>query len=193
MHEPLDETALLDPTSTYAASKAAADLMIGQMVRDGLRAIRFCPFNHTGPGQTEAFVTPAFAAQIARIEAAQQPPVVRVGNLEALRDFLDVRDVVEAYVQGIVRPNLPSGAIYNIASGVPRRIADILYSLLAQARVAITVEADAARMRPNDTPLAIGSSSRAAVDLGWRPRITWEATLADTLAYWRSKIASEHS
>ncbi|WP_163202527.1 GDP-mannose 4,6-dehydratase, partial [Citrobacter koseri] len=76
---------------------AAADLLVGQMARDGLGAVRMRPFNHTGPGQTEAFVVPAFAAQIARIEAGLQEPTLRVGNLEALRDFLDVRDVVAAY------------------------------------------------------------------------------------------------
>ncbi|KAB1075098.1 GDP-mannose 4,6-dehydratase [Methylobacterium planeticum] len=189
----LDEAALLDPTNPYAASKAAADLLVGQMARDGLRSVRLRPFNHTGPGQTTAFVVPAFAAQVARIEAGLQPPTLQVGNLDALRDFLDVRDVVDAYVRAIFLPDLASGTILNIASGVPRRIGDALEGLRALARREIRIEPDPARMRPNDTPLAIGDASRARAALGWAPRIAWETTLADTLDFWRETVAREGS
>ena len=96
---PLDETALLDPVSVYGATKAAADLMVGQMVRQGLRAIRLRPFNHTGPGQSEDFVVASFAAQIARIERGEQMPVIRVGDLTSRRDFVDVHDVVGAIAE----------------------------------------------------------------------------------------------
>ncbi|WP_336492333.1 GDP-mannose 4,6-dehydratase [Methylobacterium nigriterrae] len=186
---PLDEGALLDPTNPYAASKAAADLLIGQMARDGLNAVRLRPFNHTGPGQSEAFVVPAFAAQVARIEAGRQEPVLRVGNLDALRDFLDVRDVADAYLRAIFAPAIGGGTILNIASGVPRRIGEALDGLRALARVDIRVEPDPTRMRPNDTPLAIGDASRARASLGWTPRIAWETTLADTLDHWRKMVA----
>jgi GDP-4-dehydro-6-deoxy-D-mannose reductase len=189
----LDETALLDPTNPYAASKAAADLLIGQMARDGLRSVRLRPFNHTGPGQSTAFVVPAFAAQVARIEAGLQPPVLQVGNLDALRDFLDVRDVVDAYVRAIFVPDLAGGQILNIASGVPRRIGDALDGLRALARREIRIEPDLARMRPNDTPLAIGDAARARAILGWAPGIAWETTLADTLAFWRETVAREQT
>ena len=97
---PLKETDPLQPLNEYAATKAAADLALGALAANGLRVIRFRPFNHTGPGQTDEFVVPAFASQIARIEKGAQPPVMMVGNLDAQRDFLDVRDVVDAYVAG---------------------------------------------------------------------------------------------
>ena len=189
----LDETALLDPTNPYAASKAAADLLIGQMARDGLRSVRLRPFNHTGPGQSTAFVVPAFAAQVARIEAGLQPPVLQVGNLDALRDFLDVRDVVDAYVRAIFAPDLARGQVLNIASGVPQRIGDALDGLRALARCEIRIEPDPARMRPNDTPLAIGDATRARAALGWAPGIAWETTLADTLDFWRENVAREQA
>jgi GDP-4-dehydro-6-deoxy-D-mannose reductase len=151
------------------------------------------PFNHTGPGQSTAFVVPAFAAQIARIEAGLQAPVLKVGNLDALRDFLDVRDVADAYVRALFQPDLASGTILNVASGVPRRIGDALEGLRALARCEIKVEPDPARMRPNDTPLAIGDAARARALLGWAPAIAWETTLADTLDFWREAVTRERT
>lgn len=186
---PLDEGALLDPANTYAASKAAADLAVGQMARDGLKAVRMRPFNHTGPGQSEAFVVPAFAAQVARIEAGRQAPTLRVGNLEALRDFLDVRDVAAAYAAAVTAPELETGLILNLASGRPRPIRDALTTLTALARVPVAVEPDPERMRPNDTPFAVGDATRAKALLGWAPRIPWETTIADTLEFWRAAVA----
>lgn len=189
---PLHEGALLDPANPYAASKAAADLMIGQMARDGLRAIRFRPFNHTGPGQTEDFVVPAFAAQIARIERGLQEPVMRVGNLEAQRDFLDVRDVVAAYAEAALADfdsDLAAGTILNLASGTPRRISDVLQSLLDRARAPIRIEPDPDRMRPNDVPLALGDASRARSLLRWAPKVPWEATVDAVLDHWRAVAA----
>lgn len=188
---PLDEEALLDPTNPYAASKAAADLLVGQMARDGLKAVRMRPFNHTGPGQTEAFVVPAFAAQVARIEAGRQAPTLRTGNLDALRDFLDVRDVAAAYVAAVLAPELEPGLILNVASGTPRPIRDALTALIALAHVPIAVEPDPERMRPNDTPFAVGDAARAKHLLGWAPRIPWETTIADTLESWRAVVAKE--
>lgn len=188
---PLHEGALLDPANPYAASKAAADLMMGQMARDGLRAIRFRPFNHTGPGQTEDFVVPAFAAQIARIERGLQEPVMRVGNLEAHRDFLDVRDVAGAYAEAALSRSdaeLSPGTILNLASGVPRRISDVLQALLDRSRVPIRIEPDPARMRPNDVPLAVGDASRARSLLRWSPTVRWEATLDAVLEHWRAVV-----
>ncbi len=187
---PADETTLLDPATTYAATKAAADLLIGQMARDGLRSVRFRPFNHTGPGQTERYVVPAFAAQIARIEQGVQEPVLRVGNLDARRDFLDVRDVVDAYVLTILRSErLDPGTVINLASGRARRVGDILDALLARARTPIRVEQDPARMRAADTPLAVGDASRASALLGWKPSIAWDATLDDVLGDQRGQVS----
>src|SRR5262249_50548134 len=95
--EPLTELHPLQPMNEYAATKSAADLALGALAMSGLKAIRFRPFNHTGPGQTLDFVVPAFAHQIARIEKGLQSPTIQVGNLDVKRDFLDVRDIVDAY------------------------------------------------------------------------------------------------
>jgi len=178
----LDENALLAPLDEYSASKAAADLALGPFIRSGLKCIRLRPFNHTGPGQSEAFVVPAFAAQIARIEARLTPPIIRVGNLDAQRDFLDVRDVANAYV--LVMKNferLESGTVLNIASGIPRRISDILASLIARSRVEISVEQDPMRQRPGDLPILLGDASRARRLLHWRPEYSFEDTLTALL------------
>jgi GDP-4-dehydro-6-deoxy-D-mannose reductase len=179
----LDETALMAPANAYAATKAAADLGLGAMATSGLKTIRFRPFNHTGAGQTEGFAVPAFAAQIARIEAGQAEPVMRVGDLSAERDFLDVADVVDAYLAAIQRSDkLTSGTVLNLASGVPRRMQAVLDGLLALSRKTIRIEIDPARMRPGDIPRYVGNAAAAHRVLGWSPRRTFEATLADVLA-----------
>jgi len=186
---PMDETALLAPNGDYAATKAAADLALGALAGRGLRSVRLRPFNHTGPGQTEAFVVPSFAAQIARIEAGLHPPVMRVGNLDATRDFLDVRDVTSAYALAVLKSsNLDPGVVLNVASGAPRTIRSVLDELLALSRARITVEVDPSRMRPSDTPLYVGNAQAARRLLGWAPRRSFSATLADVLAYWRHTV-----
>ena len=188
----LDEQARLAPLNTYAATKAAADLALGAMAAEGLAVLRLRAFNHTGPGQSEDFVIPAFARQIARIEAGLAPPVIRVGALTPERDFLDVRDVARAYAAAITRAAmLPRDMILNISSGTPRRIGDILASLLALSKVEVRIEEDAARLRPSDIPRAIGDSHRARELLDWQPRIAWQDTLADVLNDWRARVHKE--
>lgn len=186
----LDESAALNPLNVYAATKAAADLLLGQMAEDGLQAVRFRPFNHTGPGQSDRFVVPAFAAQIAAIERGEREPVMRVGNLEAKRDFLDVRDVVAAYALAITAPSLPRGLILNLASGQPRRIGDVLDTLLGMSAARIAVVLDPALMRPSDIPLTGGSRQRAEQLLGWHPAVDWQTTLSDVLDTCRRAKAS---
>jgi GDP-4-dehydro-6-deoxy-D-mannose reductase len=180
---PLSETDLLAPNTAYAATKAAA----GQ----GLRVIRCRPFNHTGPGQTEDFVLPNFAAQIARIERGQQPPVLKVGNLDAMRDFLDVRDVADAYVRCILRSaDLAPGTILNIASGRPVSIRALLDQMLAAARVPIQVEIDPARWRANDVPCFVGDAAAARRALDWAPRHDFAAMTAALLEAQRAVYSS---
>jgi GDP-4-dehydro-6-deoxy-D-mannose reductase len=180
---PLDENALLAPVDEYAVTKAAADLALGAMARRGLKSIRFRPFNHFGPGQAETFVIPAFAMQIAQIEAGLAEPVIHVGNLDAERDFLDVRDVVDAYALAVrsAEDMQAPGIILNIASGVPRRIGDILGRLLAQSRVRIEIEQDPMRLRPSDVPRMVGDADRARQKLGWTPSRSFDDTLAAVL------------
>jgi GDP-4-dehydro-6-deoxy-D-mannose reductase len=187
----LDEDALLAPTNDYGVTKAAADLALGCMAAQGLRCLRLRPFNHTGRNQTEDFVIPRFAMQIARIEAGIQPPVIKVGNLNTERDFLDVRDVCRSYALAIARSkDLKSGVIYNIASGVPRRISDILENLRSMSDTCVEIQYDQSRMFPSDTPSLIGDASRARRDLNWEPRIEFDETLKDMLAFARMSVAS---
>lgn len=188
---PIREDAPLGPTSSYGASKACADILIGQMATDGLRGIRFRPFNHTGPGQLQSYVVPAFARQVAEIEAGRQAPVINVGNLEAERDFLDVRDVVEAYVAAATSDHeIQAGTAMNIASGCARSIRSILDVLLADASLPIEVVVNPALVRSNEVPRICGDASRAAELLGWRPKIPFERTIADVLEFWRAQLRS---
>ncbi|MDG4876490.1 GDP-mannose 4,6-dehydratase [Mesorhizobium sp. WSM4935] len=188
--QPLDESTLLAPIDDYAVTKAAADLALGALSRQGLRCIRMRPFNHTGPGQTEAFAVPAFAMQIARIEAGLAPPVIRVGNLDARRDFLDVRDVANAYARAVLNSrNLAPNIIFNVASGVPWRVGDILDLLLAQSSAKIVMEQDPLRLRPSDLPCIVGDASRARSLLGWAPEHPFEDTLAAVLEDCRARAA----
>lgn len=194
----VSEKTLLAPLNIYGATKAAADLALGAMAAEGLRVLRLRPSNHTGPGQSDSFAVPAFARQLARIAAGLQPPIMHVGNLDSSRDFLDVRDVCAAYVACLHRAStegnpIPSGSIFNISSGVPRRIGDVLEELREIAGVAVELRADPARMRPSEIPLAISDASRANAVLGWRPTITWHQTLSDVLSDWHNRVAGERS
>lgn len=186
---PLDEAALPAPLNTYAATKAAADLALGAMAAEGLHVIRVRPFNHTGPGQAPAFVVAAFAEQVARVAAGLQPPVLRVGALESMRDFLDVRNVCAAYAACLARSAaLASGTVLNLASGQPRRVGDILAALMAAAGVEAEIATDAGRLRPTDIPVAAGDAGLARRLLGWAPAIAWERTIADVLADWQARV-----
>jgi GDP-4-dehydro-6-deoxy-D-mannose reductase len=186
----LDEASLLQPQNPYAASKAAADIMAGQYAAQGMQVIRVRPFNHIGPGQRHEFVVPAFASQIARIEAGQQDPILKVGNLEAQRDFLDVRDVVRAYLLALEQiESLDPGLILNICSGNPKKISELLQGLLNHTDCDIKIEEDPDRMRPSEIPLAAGDSTAVSACLDWQPRIPLDKTLGEILTYWRNKIA----
>jgi GDP-4-dehydro-6-deoxy-D-mannose reductase len=186
---PLAEDAPLRPANPYAASKAAADLAIGEMSLRGLRALRMRPFNHTGTGQTEAYVVAAFARQVARIAAGLQEPVLRVGALDRWRDFLDVRDVCTGYVAALqAAPSLPPGIVFNLASGRPRRISDILTDLLRMAGVSPRIESEASRLRPTDITRTEGDASVARATLAWAPVVPWEETLSNVLADWHARI-----
>lgn len=185
---PVSEDAPLAPMDPYGVTKAAGDLALGALANEGLRCLRLRPFNHTGPGQSEDFAIPAFAAQIARIEAGQQAPVLKVGNLEAVRDFLDMRDVLRCYGELIARSgDLRPGEALNIASGVGLRIGDALDLLVAQSAAPITIEADPARQRPSDLPQIIGNPARIKARIGFALRIPHAQMLADTLAHFRAR------
>ncbi|MDE2333487.1 MAG: GDP-mannose 4,6-dehydratase [Rhodospirillales bacterium] len=185
---PLGEDAPLAPLTPYAATKAAADLAVAAI--PGLAAVRLRAFNHTGPGQSAAFVVPAFARQICRIALGRQAPVMTVGRLDTARDFLDVRDVARAYVLSL-RHALGGGrGAFNIASGTARPIGDVLAALLALAAVAPRI-VPAAGERAADVLSPCGDAARARAVLGWQPAIAWPTTLADVLADWRERVRDE--
>lgn len=185
------EDSPLKPMTAYGATKAAADIAIGQMCYDGLRAIRFRPFNHTGPGQSDAYVVPAFASQVARIMAGQMKPAIEVGNLTAHRDFLDVRDVVRAYAWAALgRGEGMEGGVFNLASGKAVRIQSILDTLIRLSGKPIEVVVAPDRVRPVDIPHASGDATAVRQALGWQPEIDLETTISDVLEDWRRKIGA---
>lgn len=184
---PVKETQPLRPDSPYGVSKVAQDLL-GQQYFLGrqLPIVRVRPFNHIGPRQHMRFVAPAFASQIAAIEAGRQPPVLKVGNLAARRDFTDVRDMMRAYVLALEQGE--PGDVYNLGSGRSRSIQELLDTLVAAASVAVQVETDPARMRPADVPDIFCDTSKFVARTGWKPAIPFEQSLRDLLDYERQRL-----
>jgi GDP-4-dehydro-6-deoxy-D-mannose reductase len=184
---PLDEQTPLRPVNPYAVSKAAQDLLAYQYhISHNLRAIRLRLFNHIGPRQSEQFVASAFAVQIARIEAARQEPLLRVGDLAAERDFTDVRDIARAYA--LAAQYGEPGQAYNIGSGRTVSIRWLLDTLLAFSTRDIAVEPDPVRMRPADVPRVVCDNRRFRERAAWAPQIPLEQTLYDILEYWRAHV-----
>ncbi len=185
----LDETAPLAPLNLYAATKAAAELALSAMSADGLRLLRLRAFNHTGPGQPATYVVPAFARQIARIEAGHAPPEMLVGALTPEREFLDVRDVCAAYSLAAKNAaTLPNNTILNIASGHPTPIGAMLDHLLTQTKSPITTRPDPALLRPIEIARSTGNATLARKLLGWEPQIPMIETLNAVLEYERQQI-----
>lgn len=188
---PLDETAPLAPMNLYAATKAAADLALGAQVGEGLRLLRLRPFNHTGPGQDERFVVPAFAGQIARIEAGLIAPELFVGRLTPERDFLDIRDVCDAYVRCVARDDeLADDEILNLASGRAVRIGDLLEHMLALSPAKIMVRQEPSRLRNAEVQKVVGDAGKARNLLGWEARTKIEETVETVLRGARKKVAA---
>ncbi|MBI3360342.1 MAG: GDP-mannose 4,6-dehydratase [Chloroflexi bacterium] len=188
---PVRETTSLRPYSPYGVSKVAQDLLALQyFLSRGLHAVRVRPSNHIGPRQNERFVAPAFARQIARIEAGLQPPVMRVGNLSARRDFTDVRDIARAY--WLVLERGEPGEVYNVGSGLAVPVQAILDGLLALTTADIRVEVDAALLRPVDLPEQSCDPGKLRARTGWEPQITLEQTLRDLLDYERARLTERN-
>ncbi|MCY3867350.1 MAG: GDP-mannose 4,6-dehydratase [Chloroflexi bacterium] len=184
---PLDEDAAIRPTNPYSVSKVAQDMLALQYyLSHDLPIMRARPFNHIGPGQNERFVAPAFAKQIAAIEEDAGDAVIYVGNLEAKRDFTDVRDIVRAYHM-IVEKGKP-GEAYNIASGLAHSIRHLLDTLLQLSDIEIEVRVDPERLRPVDVPEIRGDSRKLRRDTGWQPKLSFEDTLRDVLSDCRGRI-----
>ncbi|HEX72120.1 MAG TPA: NAD-dependent epimerase/dehydratase family protein [Candidatus Hydrogenedentes bacterium] len=187
---PITETHPLNPANPYAISKAAADLYCAYLHKAyGMETLRMRPFNHSGPGQVEAFVLSNFARQIAEIEGERRAPLMRVGNLSAARDFLHVNDVVRAYELAALHGR--AGEAYNVCSGESRVIREALNLLFEMGRKTIVIDEDPARMRPVDIPDIRGSHEKLTAHTGWTPQIPFEKILEDVLNYWRETLAAE--
>ena len=185
--EVVTETTELAPMNPYAASKVAAELVAQQYVRQGLKGVILRPFNHIGPGQAKGFVTSAFASQIADFESSKLDDcVIKVGNLEAFREFLNVKDVSKAYVSILkASDSLTSGGIFNISSGQPVKIEEVLNRLLSLSSKHINVVQDINLLRPSEIEKACGSSKKLFNALGWKPSIDLTDSLQEVLNSWR--------
>ena len=184
---PIDETTPFRPNSPYGVSKLTQDMMALQYFNSHrLPTLRARSFNHLGPGQADDFAASAFARQIAEIELGLREPVVRVGNLSAERDFTDVRDVVRAY--WLLAQHGEAGLCYNIGSGAPRTIRELLDTLLELSPASIRVEVDPARLRPSDVPRSYCDNRRLRLATGWQPQIDLRTTLRDLLESWRTQL-----
>lgn len=185
--EPLDENRAFEPTSPYSVSKVAQDMLgLQYFLSHQIPIIRARPFNHIGPSQRGGFVAADFASQIAAIEAGEQEPVMYVGNLDAERDFTDVRDVVRAY--HLMATLGEPGEAYNVCSGHAHSIQYLLDTLLSYSTAEIEVRRDPARMRPSDVPRRLGDATKLRNITGWEPVIPFEQTLLDILNDWRERL-----
>ena len=183
---PVNESCPLRPNNPYAASKAAVDLLgIEHHLAHGTDVISVRPFNHAGPRQSARYVLAGLAFQVAQVEAGRSGRV-EVGNLDIIRDFTDVRDVVRAY-RMLAQSGQP-GEIYNLGSGSGTKIADALEYLRSMARSPIEIHVDQARVRPVDQPMLVADAAKLRAAVGWQARYSIEQTLGDMLEFWRGSI-----
>lgn len=184
---PIDEETSLNPTSPYSVSKIAQDFLgLTYFLSYKLKIVRVRPFNHIGPRQSPHFVVSSFAKQIAEIEKGKGEPILHVGNLEAKRDFTSVKDMVRAYSAAVEKGE--NGGAYNIGSGISYKISDILSKLVSMSSSKIKIEKDESLFRPSDSLDLVCDASKFIKLTGWKPRYSIEATLKDTLDYWRNII-----
>lgn len=181
---PITEQSPALPNSPYAISKLAQEQLAHYYGTRGFDCIVARPFNHIGPGQNPGFLVPDLAQQVVAFERGKTA-VVTVGNLDAQRDYTDVRDIVRAY--RLLIESGVAGKIYNVCSGTPRSGHDILTSILSAAGNQPPVEQDPAKMRPSDTPIIYGSHATLTKDTGWRPTIDIQTTIDDVMDDWRSR------
>jgi len=184
---PIKENSPLRPLSPYGVSKVGQDLLAYQYYMSyKLNVVRTRGFNHTGPRRGEVFVCSDFARQIVLVERGLQPPVMRVGNLDAERDFTDVRDMVRAYWLSLEK--CKPGEVYNICSGKSYKISAVLEMLLGMTKETIEVKVNESKFRPSDVLVLQGDSSKFRKETGWEPEIPFEKTLKDIIDYWRGRI-----
>jgi len=181
---PITETNPLRPLSPYAVSKVATDMLGYQYHQSyGLKIVRTRAFNHSGPRRGEPFMTSNFAKQVAEIEKGIKKPIIHVGNLDAYRDFTDVRDIVNAYYLALQKCTF--GDVYNICSGEAQKVESVLNILIKRAGIEVEIVQDPERMRPSDVKILKCNSSKFRMKTGWVPKYTFRETMYDLLDYWR--------
>ncbi len=184
---PVNENTPFRPANPYSVSKIAQDFLGMQYVISyKMPIIRIRPFNHVGPRQAPGFVLSDFAKTIAEIEKGKQEPLMKVGNMEAKRDFTDVRDMVKVYP--LVLEKGTPGEVYNAGSGKSHQIQEIMDILIAYSHTEITLESDPSKFRPSDVPEVIADTTKVTTLTGWKPEIPFEQTIKDTLDYWRNIV-----
>ena len=190
-NDAITENHPIGPVNPYGISKLAQEILARRFSDDGLPVLLTRSFTHLGPRQDLSYAASSFAYQIAEIEAGRAAPVIQVGNLDARRDLLDVRDTVRAY-QDLMISGIP-GKPYNVCSGRAHEIKTIVRTLLKLSRIPISVQQDATRLRPSDHSCLLGDRERISSELGWNPQIPLKKTLLDILEYWRQEIKTvEH-
>jgi GDP-4-dehydro-6-deoxy-D-mannose reductase len=184
---PINENNPFRPNNPYSVSKIAQDMLGYQyFLSHGLSVIRVRPFNHIGPRQNEEFVASSFAKQIAEAELGLREPTIYVGNLDAKRDFTDVRDMVRAYWLALTKGR--PGEVYNLGSGQAVRIGEILRILLRKSGITVGIVKEESRLRRADVSELVCDASKFRGEMGWRPEIPLDKTLQDILDYWRSQL-----
>jgi GDP-4-dehydro-6-deoxy-D-mannose reductase len=184
---PIREATPLRPLSPYAVSKVAQGyLALQYALSHGVHVVRTRTFHHTGPRRRDDYAEGSFARQLAEIEAGHRQPALAVGNLDVIRDFTDVRDVVRAY--WALLDSGEAGEVYNVCSGRGVRLRDLLQALIDHAGLSIDVRPDPARLRPVDVPELVGDPGRVRAATGWTPAIPLETTLRDLLDHWRERV-----
>lgn len=184
--ENLKEDAAIILKNPYAVSKYACELICKEYANSGMEIIILRPFNHTGPGQSDDFVIPSMARQVAEIERGKKIPLIELGNTEIRREFMDIMDVALAYKLAIEKSLVPD--IYNISSNKSHSLADIIEIFRKLTRVKFDIKIDPSRLRKTDIPVLIGNGEKFSRLTGWTPKINLEKTIEDILNYWRAKI-----
>jgi GDP-4-dehydro-6-deoxy-D-mannose reductase len=187
---PVKEDTPFRPNNPYGVSKVAQDMLgLQYFLSHGLDVLRVRAFNHIGPRQSPAFVAASFAKQIAEIEAGLIEPILHVGNLEAERDFTDVKDVVRAYA--LLMLHGEAGEVYNVGTGEAHSIQTVLEILLSYSDTVIQIEPDLNRMRPSDVPMIYADNSKLRAKTGWAPTCKFEDSLRQVLEYWREEVKKQ--
>ena len=179
-HDPVDESTPQSPITVYAASKAAQEVVALEAARrDGVRVVATRSFNHSGPGQPAHFLLPALVARAFAIGRGEIPPVLRIGNLDTVRDFLHVRDVVRAYI--LLAEKGATGEVYNVASGQGCRVRDLAAKVLAAAGVEAELQVDPGLVRRIEVASLVGNNAKLRAATGWRPELTCDDIIADLI------------